>query len=49
MLINFFLIKQMFFEKLKTYVETCFSYNIIFVNSSVSFYKEKKVAEHLFK
>ena len=36
-----------FKKKLKTSVEACFSYNIIFVNSLVSFYKEKTITEHV--
>ena len=33
------------FEKLKTFAKTVFSHNIVFINSLVSFYKEKKITE----
>ena len=37
------------FEKLKTSVEACFLHNRIFINSWLSFHKENKITEHLFK
>ena len=37
------------FEKLKTFAKTVFYHNIVFINSLVSFYKEKKITEDFFK
>ena len=44
-----FLCKKISFEKPKISMEACFLHKIIFINSLVSFHKNKKITEHLFK